>query len=442
MRRLALLLVISCGLAVGCGDHAAPADGPLPDLAPPKDGGMTDLSVPPVDAAHPPDLDAPDLGNPAGPWPLADLTIYNSANGISEAILDSSPDATQNIWAASGDTLYLLRPGQTTFQKFTAADGLHIGPFTNPLGNPQMTNITAIAAGGANQVFVGYQGYETLGDPYLDTEAQKELGNADRVNVDAAGKLTVVRYLFRCDYEGANGCWEDRTPRRMIYAQQGIAAGHLFIGFNHGVAHVFNDQFGDHIHPEVWYVSSTGTLTEKIGEWYGLALTPAGDLWVGGGYGVGLQPWNPVPHFKWVDGHFIYAFTLYTDNHGLDVPEGYREDERGIAITADGTVWFASLTHGLTSWNPQTSKGNYAQVRHWGTTDGLPTDLTDLAADPDGTLWLVTTSGALDRFDPVKGTVTTWPGVSGVRRITLDRTVTPRALYVAMDGGVAVIRAK
>ena len=66
----------------------------------------------------------------------------------------------------------------------------------------------------------------------------------------------------------------------------------------------------------------------------------------------------------------------------------------------------------------------------------------DVQADPDGTLWLVTSGGALLRFDPASGSVQTWPGVSGVTRIYVDSTVTPRAVYVSMSGGLAVIRAK
>jgi hypothetical protein len=63
-------------------------------------------------------------------------------------------------------------------------------------------------------------------------------------------------------------------------------------------------------------------------------------------------------------------------------------------------------------------------------------------ADPDGTLWLVSTSGQLWRFDPATNAATPFAGVSGVTRIALDTTVIPRALYVSMAGGLAVIRAK
>ncbi|HEX4462624.1 MAG TPA: hypothetical protein VIA18_31825, partial [Polyangia bacterium] len=106
-----------------------------------------------------------------GPWPTDDVTIYGAANGLTEALVDANPDEGQNIWAAANDTLYFMAPGSTTFTPFTAADGLHIGPFTDPDGHTQdMTYITAIAAGKANQVYVGYYGYETLGNPFTDPE--------------------------------------------------------------------------------------------------------------------------------------------------------------------------------------------------------------------------------------------------------------------------------
>ncbi len=67
----------------------------------------------------------------------------------------------------------------------------------------------------------------------------------------------------------------------------------------------------------------------------------------------------------------------------------------------------------------------------------------DLAADLDGTLWIVDFDGRLLRFNPATNAVQVWQGVSDARRIVMDTTVTPRALYVSMGGsGMAVIRAK
>jgi hypothetical protein len=377
---------------------------------------------------------SPDLRDPAGPWPVADLTVYK----LGADIIDSSVDEGQNIWAAARDTLYLLRPGSSTPQSFTAADGLHIVGFTDPNNNPATSNITAIAAGHANEVFVGYYGYESEGDRYLDTDAQKALGNADRVTIDpATGKLTALRYAFKCDYDVGRGCWENRSARKMVYGHTGPAAGHLFIGFDHGVSHVFNDQIGDHVHPEIYWKNADGTEDLKLGEHYGVSLDPAGNLWIAGRYGVGLQTFNAVPHFQWVDGKYIWAFTTSSGNHDLVVPKGYTEQNSGTAAMPDGSVYISSFTRGLTHWDPKTKA--YATMTQ---VAGVPGSIKDIAADPDGTLWIVDTDGTLSRFDPVSGVNTAWPGIASARRVVVDTTVTPRAVYVSFAGGVAVIRAK
>jgi hypothetical protein len=432
MRAHRLLAAFLVAGGIGCSPRSQP-------VSQQGAGDKGDAAAGPVDMAAyaPVDLAGGgvvlDMINPAGPWPVADVTFYGAAQGLG-AILDANPDDNQNIWAAAQATLYLLRPGTTQFVRFTAADGLHIQGFTDPYGQANQTSITAIAGGHANEVFVGYYGYETLGDPYKDTEAQKELGNGDRVTIGTDGKLSIVRYLFRCDYAFYNGCWENRSPRRILYAHYGIAAGHVFFGFNHGVSHVYNDAFGDHVHPEVWY--QPGSL-EKVGEFFGLALLPSGDLWMAGRYGVGLQPWMATPHFKWVDGNFKYAFTTDSSDHGLNVPTGYHEDNRGAAVTPDGVLWLARLGGGLVSWNPKS--GTYGSIVNY---PQVPSDLLDLQADADGTLWLVNTSGSLLRFDPRTGRLSTFGGVSGVTRIYLDTSVAPRAVYASTSGGLAVIRAK
>jgi hypothetical protein len=381
-----------------------------------------------------------DMADPAGPWPLADVTIYGAAHGLDEPLLDANPDDGQEIWAAGRDALYVLHPGETTFHKFTAADGLHIGPFTDYYGNANQTSITAIAGGAPGQVYVGYYGFESDGDPYKDTEAQKALGNGDDVRVNPDGTLAITRLLFRCDAERFNGCWENRSPRRILYAHDGVAAGHSFWGFNHGVSHVLGDDFGDHVHPEAWY--QPGNM-EKLGEFYALALDGAGNLWMGGRYAVGLQPWNPKPHGadpahdEWVSGRFIYAFTTDTDDHALDVASGYHEDNRGAAVTPDGRLWLARLNGGLVSWDPKSQ--NFGKIQRWGQ---VPSNLLDVQADPDGTLWLVTTGGELLRFDPGSGALQSFDAVRGVRRMYVESTVVPRAVDASTSGGLAVIRAK
>ena len=385
---------------------------------------------------------------PGGPRPVADLTVYGSGQGLTGDVIDAGPDAAQNMWVVTPDSLYVQQAGKTTFQRFTAADGLHIQSFIDPSGKPATTNITALAGGRAGEVFVGYFGYESddrwadFGDP------RRALGQADRVTLNGDGTLQILRYKFQCD--NIPRCWENRSVRRMVFAHQGIAEGHLFIGGDHGVIHVYHDTFGDHVHVETIWLLANGGNVLKIGEEYGLAVLPSGDLLTASGYGVGVQSWNPAPK-AWVNESFVWAFTTHgpaepynNGKHDLLVPEGYREDNRGAAVTPDGTAWWVSLRTGLSSYNPVTAGGNFDLIHTWDNIPRLPTSgLLDVASDPDGTLWIVDNNGRLLRFDPSTSTVQVWPGVSNAHRVVMDTTVIPRALYVSMGvNGLAVIRAK
>ena len=266
--------------------------------------------------------------------------------------------------------------------------------------------------------------------------------------MNADGTSQVRRYEFLCDV--STNCWEERSTRRMIFGHSGTAAGHLFIGFDHGFDHIFNDTWGDHTHVQTFWHYPDGREVQRMGNQYGLALFPNGDVLSAGAYGVGTQPWNPDPK-AWVNERFIWAFTTFgpatsynAGEHDLIVPEGYREDNRGAAVTPDGTAWWVSPRTGLSSYNHAAAPFNYSTIRNYANVPGLPaTGLMDIAADPDGTLWIVDSGGRLLRFDPTALTVQVWPGVSGARRVVMDTTVTPRALYVSMGSqGLAVIRAR
>ncbi len=267
--------------------------------------GGSDSTPPAVVTQAPPNnQQPPPAANPAGPWPVADLTVYaNSGQGLTGDVIDAGPDAAQNMWVVTPDSLYVLRPGQTTFKQFTAADHLHIQSFTDPNGQPAVTNITAMAGGNANEVFVGYRGFEGVIPPPAPpsccvpnadfSDPRWALGQADKVTLNPDGTIQIRQYLFLCDVTA--NCWEERSVRRMTFAHQGLATGHLFIGFDHGVTHVYNDTFGDHTHVQTLWRLADGRDRLKIGEQYGLAVFPSGDLLTAGGYGVGVRPWNPDP---------------------------------------------------------------------------------------------------------------------------------------------------
>jgi hypothetical protein len=386
------------------------------------------------------------------------LTIFAAAQGLNGTIIDAGPDEAQNIWAATADALYVLRPGESAFKRFTASDGLHVQTFTDPAtGQVTASNITAMAGGHPNEVFVGYRGYEgtipppappPCCEPNADfSDPRWHLGQADKITLNSDGTIAVRRYEFLCD--ATTNCWEERSARRMVFGHGGTAAGHLFIGFDHGVVHVVNDTWGDHIHVETKWHFPDGHVVTKQGDQYGLAIFPNGDVLTASGYGVGSQTWNVDPK-AWVLNPFVWALTTFgpaepynQGEHDLDVPSDYREANRGAAVTPDGTSWWVSTTAGLSSYNHSIAQFDFSQVRHYTSVPGLPaTGLVDIAADPDGSLWIVDDTGQLLRFNPSASTVQIWPGVSSARRVVMDTTVSPRALYVSMGNqGLAVIRA-
>ena len=412
-------------------------------------------SPPPGTSSNPPTTNPPPAAGGAGPWPTADLTVYASAQSLTGTVIDAGPDDAQNIWVVTPDALYVLRPGQTAFRRYTTAEGLHVQTFTDPgTGQVTVSNITAMAGGRGNEVFVGYRGYESEIPPPAPppccvpnadfSDPRWHLGQADKVTLNADGTIAVRRYEFLCDI--SFNCWEERSVRRMVFGHSGTAAGHLFIGFDHGVTHVVNDTWGDHIHVETHWHYPDGSMVTKQGEQYGLAIFPNGDLLTASEYGVGREAWDADPK-AWALGRFVWALTTYgpaepynSGEHSLDVPAEYREKNRGAAITPDGTSWWVSTTTGLSSY----SSGDFSNTAHYTSVAGLPaTGLVDIAADPDGTLWIVDSGGRLLRFNPSNLSVQVWPGVSNVRRVVVDPTVTPRAVYVSMGGnGLAVIRAR
>jgi hypothetical protein len=444
--RAVLCALLCCLSACGGSDNPPAASTESPSSSPPP-------------STPPPTTNPPPGSGTAGPWPVTDLTVYAAAQSLNGTVIDASPDDAQNIWAVTSDALYVLRPGQTTFKRYTAADGLHVQTYTDPgTGQVTVSDITAMAGGHPNEVFVGYRGYEQTIPPPAPpsccvanadfSDPRWHLGQADKITLVPDGSIQVRRYEFLCDI--TVNCWEERSARRMVFGHSGTAAGHLFIGFDHGVVHLFNDVFGDHTHVQTLWHLADGSNTARMGEHYGLALYPNGEMIDGTGYGIGSHEWDPDPR-AWVNGRFVWAFTTYgpaepynSGEHDLIVPEGYREDNRGAAVTSDGTAWWVSLHTGLSSYNHSIAQGNTSLIRHYTDVTGLPASgLMDIAADPDGSLWIVDNNGRLLRFTPSTSTVQVWPGVSGARRVVVDTTVTPRALYVSMGSqGLAVIRAK
>src|SRR5258708_19314304 len=143
------------------------------------------------------------IGGP-GPWPIENRT-YGAADGIQESpVVGFSTDEPQSRWVATHDALYLLRPGQTTFHRYAAADGLHLqsnpavycdarlpgGDHLCPIyGAAVDPGITEIVGGGPNEVFVGYAGHDEGTGEWDDPN--RHTGKLDRVRLLQNGTIQV-----------------------------------------------------------------------------------------------------------------------------------------------------------------------------------------------------------------------------------------------------------
>jgi hypothetical protein len=409
-----------------------------------------------------------------GPWPVENA-VYGGAQGILETpVVGVTTDEAQNRWVATHEALYLLRPGETAFSRFDAADGLHlpgnpvrycddhpIGP-DDPcggaitLGEAALPGISRIVGGGPGEVFVGYFGSDDTGvrcppkDPakplsegwgdYCDPD--RHSGKLDRVRLGANGALDVERFDLVAGRQGAE-YWHDRTVQSLAYDH--FARPHtLYAGTNHGVVLFFPDRFrpprrdewfdlayieymGDHLHARVCAgepCPTSGEGDQRMGDWKGLAIDENGDLWHAGRWSAGLITWdpNPVRWFERNGGAFKLAFgdpypgapndEGFTNEPVFKVAtEGDSVHLTGVAVCPDGRVWFSSS-------GPQNGTSHTIAVwkgRSFETYDagrfGLGSSIRDVECLPDGRVVIAGATSGVVLHDPGTGTSKAVPGL-------------------------------
>jgi hypothetical protein len=400
------------------------------------------------------------------------VTVFNGTQGLDPDVVDVSTDEAQNLWAVSNNALYLLQPGQTTFRRFTDADGLH-------LANAMSPGITAVVGGAAGEAFVGYEGADIV-DTQQDPLRFK--GKLDRVLLQPDGTLQVAHYDVHNNDAvgfdssgnvilGPNGFAdpqftdisfnEDRSVRRFLYDHV-YHRGTLYVGYNHGVARFNAGQidpitgydYADHVHPVVRNAAGT----DRMGDWRALALDPvprrnkngetvSGTLWMGGRWTGGASTWTDAL-FDWARNERNPFFVAFRGPPVWPVADGDDVYIVGIAPLTDGTVYFASGQGHSAGFAPR-------GIAHWldsknfeylsPTADlGLPgSDLVDMQRLPDDTLLIAVAGGGLWRWDPkARGPASQVAGLpsSNVRRVNVDQMVSPTAVYVATPSGFALLR--
>jgi hypothetical protein len=193
-----------------------------------------------------------------------------------------------------------------------------------------------------------------------------------------------------------------------------------------------------------------------MGDWAGIAIDGAGDLWHAGRWTAGLITWDSDPG-DWF-GRYGRAFKLAFGDPYPQPPnrDGFRNEPvfpvaregdsvhlTGVAVCPDGRVWFSSsgpqsgTTDTVAVWD-----GNAFRTFAAGALGLGESAVRDLACLPDGRLVIAGFTRGTVLYDPEQRTSTAIPGLpSGdVTRVEVDRMVTPPALYVSTGAGAAAIR--
>jgi hypothetical protein len=384
----------------------------------------------------------------------------------------------------------LLQPGQATFRRFTATDGLHLqsnpvvycdldfGDHACPInGAAADPGITEIVGGGPNEVFVGYEGADGPGD---FTDPNRHSGKVDRVKLLSNRTLQVDRFDLVLGVTVQY--WHNRTIQRLIFDH--FRHPHeLYLGTNHGVDLIRPDQFrypkpgewfntvnrewmADHLHPAVCVGGCDLHPTDqRMGDWRGLALTSDGELWVAGRWTAGKIRWHS-DLTTWSDRPGVEAFSVaFGDPYPfagapLNSPNFINEPVfrppreadpvslSAVSVAADGRVWFASGSYygdpdyGIAVWDGQ--KFQVFDPRAVGIAENNVRDLIALPA-PDGRIVLAGPHTGLVLWNPSTGArqvlrAPMWIPDDNVQRLELDTMVSPFALHVSTQTGATVIR--
>jgi hypothetical protein len=310
-------------------------------------------------------------------------TFLGPAQGAPHEVLGVSEDAGGNLWVAGGEEgLFVLRPGASSFQRFTMDDGLRPYGFladgSAPVG-PKYLKVLSVAGGPPGTVFVGYAGQGDCEANYYAPKRERDpniykSGDADRVMLTATG-LRVVHYDIS---SGPGVVSEEEGGREKICSVLRIAwdaeHGNLWFGANHAFAWGDPDHeeqptcngqracsgVQEHTHPHITAKDATGHEFRLTDAYHGIAVRPDGDVWFGGA--------NRTTRFRYMTvktprdfeqarkksenrsarDNRIDVWPDRVDEVAIPGPEDRVDDNvSGLALMPDGSVWVASYALGL-----------------------------------------------------------------------------------------------
>ena len=471
-------------MAVACSNSQSITSSPDSGAIDPGDAGIPDAGLP--DAGQP-DAGQPDAGatfGGPGPWPKDNVT-YGAAQGLDlpyPGIVGFTTDETQNQWAATNSALYLMRPGDTTFRRYGAGDGLHLqsnpvrycdsnfagGDQSCPIfGGAADPGIREIVGGGPNEVFVGYFSNHdwTSEDDGTWNSPFRHQGKIDRVRLKPDGTLDVVRF----DLVASNTVmyWHNRDAYRMLY-DHFIHKHELYVGAEHGVDKISPDKWfeptnqnwpyteyrewmSDHLHPHTCKdeVCTGGQQdTQMMGGFAALAIDPFdGDLWAGSYYSAGKITYTEDAVGWWNRGGaqaFAYTFgtswcgsagqvKIWNNQVGNWVMTPCAPGQFGgppvFPVPSPGDVMYinaVTVTPDHKSWWSSPTYGiasfDGRQFTYFSPAQaGTTSTVTDLVALPDGRLAVATQNDGLMIWNPDTGAHTAFRAGSGLPHNQVNR---------------------
>jgi hypothetical protein len=458
----------------GAPDSGTPGTPGSPDSGTP-DSGTPDSGTPGTPDAGTPDSGTPEVPPPPpppqggpGPWPTDTTLNYTQRYNLGR-VQSVSVDDGQNIWLLNGESIGVLRPGDTQPRWVS-----HIGQASQGFGPDRLaTGSTVICGGTSGRAYVGYTAEDVPGgafiyspdgrshpkyddpdptryDPVRYGEYLK--GDMDVVRITADGSIALEEHLQRsATPNGPQNIGirntndhhfdEDRSVFTCAKVMKGSQRGDVYIGTNHGVTRIKGLQYNSHRHP-VWFedkVDENGNVvgqSQRAGYTYALGIGLGGDVLIGNDWNVGVVPTTP----NLVDWDRTEQSIMPEKlNSYVRAVNSLAEKDfwRGFQQTTDGSYYLASRDFGL--WKMtilRRSEESSVKVA------GLPTDsLTSLAATDDGSLFIGTKANGLWRLDAQKQ-LSQVAGVDGnqVRELFYDPSVKPASLYVLTGSGLTVIR--
>jgi len=392
-----------------------PVDTGTPDAGtsepPPVDAGTPPVEPPPVDAG------TPDSGTVVYP-DAQGWTFYGPEHGAPREVYGVTEDEGGNVWVAGGEEgLFLLRPGASTFQRFTLDDGLrpygYMADGSAPVG-PKYLKVIAVTGGPAGTVFVGYQGQGDCESNYYIKGAKNphiyKSGDADKVTLTDTG-LQVVHYDIS---SGPGVVGEEAGGREKLCSVLRIAwdkkHGNLWFGSNHAFAWGDPNHPGtppdcngqracsgvqEHTHPHIVAKDASGHEFRLTDAYYGIAVRPDGDVWFGGA--------NRSTRFRYMTSKVPRDFetarkmteTRSAIKNRIDIwadkvdevaipGPGDRVDDlvSGMALMPDGSVWVSSFAWGLARMDAT------GVVQRYALGTGADRFVSSVARDPsDDSVW-------------------------------------------------------